>query len=51
MKKFFALFLAIGMLMASFSALAEDTPETPIVYMRKAPSLDQPRKANTSPGG
>lgn len=33
MKKFFALFLAIGMLMASFSALAEDTPETPIVYM------------------
>lgn len=33
MKKFLALFLAIGMLMASFSALAEDTPETPIVYM------------------
>lgn len=33
MKKFLAVFLAIGMLMASFSALAEDTPETPIVYM------------------
>lgn len=33
MKKFFALFLAIGMLMSSFSALAEDAPETPIVYM------------------
>lgn len=33
MKKFFALFLAICMLMGSFSALAEDTPETPIVYM------------------
>lgn len=33
MKKFFALFLAIGMLMASFSALAEDAPETPVVYM------------------
>lgn len=33
MKKFLALFLAIGMLMSSFSALAEDTPETPAVYM------------------
>ncbi len=33
MKKVFALFLAICMLMGSFSALAEDVPEKPIVYM------------------
>ena len=33
MKKIFALFLAICMLMGSYSALAENTPETPIVYM------------------
>ncbi len=33
MKKVFTLFLAICILIGSFSALAEDTPETPIVYM------------------
>ncbi len=35
MKKIFALFLAIWMITGLVSALAEDTPETPVVYMTK----------------